>query len=419
MRIMMLTNTYLPHVGGVANSVDRFARQLEAKGHEVHIVAPDYPGQERDEERVTRTPAIQRFNSTDFSVRLPIPGLLSRTIEQFGPDVIHSHHPFLLGDTALRIASWRQLPMVFTHHTRYEDYLHYVPFDAPRLRDVVKNIAVEYGNLCDIVIAPSESIAEEQARQGLESPTRVVPTGVDYEAFAEGDGRAGRRRAGIAMDGKVIGHVGRLAREKNLIFLSQAVGRVLQQRRDVRFLIVGSGPATDEMNDEFRLMNVQKQVVFTGALEGQELVDAYHAMDVFVFASRTETQGMVLTEAMAGGTPVVALDAPGAREVVRDGENGRLVSEQRQVSFVDATVDVLDADAERRDSLRRAARETAKRFSMEHCAERLIEVYREAIDMHETAGKRDTGTWSRLLNQVEQEWRLWTSRIDATSSALQ
>src|SRR6185369_13365031 len=139
MKICMMTNTYLPHVGGVARSVSTFAEEYRRQGHEVLVVAPNFPGRmpKRGEAIVERVAAVQNFNGSDFSVRLPLAAGLSVRLDTFAADIIHAHHPFLLGDTALRMAMNKNVPIVFTHHTRYEDYTHYVPF-SDTLKEVAK-----------------------------------------------------------------------------------------------------------------------------------------------------------------------------------------------------------------------------------------------------------------------------------------
>ncbi|MDH3771224.1 MAG: glycosyltransferase, partial [Nitrospirota bacterium] len=219
MNIVMLTNTYIPHVGGVARSVEAFARHYRRLGHRVLVVAPVFEDQPKDETDVVRIPAIQHFNGSDFSVVLPVSGLLTDSLDRFQPDIVHAHHPFLLGMTALRIARFGELPLVFTHHTLYEQYTHYVPGDSPALKRFVIELGTRYANLSDQVIAPSESIAALLRQRGVVAPMTVVPTGVEIERFAKGDGRRLRDRLGVAEDGLVVGHLGRLAPEKNLAFL--------------------------------------------------------------------------------------------------------------------------------------------------------------------------------------------------------
>ncbi|MCB1036875.1 MAG: glycosyltransferase, partial [Acidobacteria bacterium] len=214
MRILTLTNTFTPHVGGVARSVAAFTAEHRRCGHEVLVVAPEFEGVPQDEEGVVRIPAIQHFNGSDFSFPVPVPVRLRHALDEFQPQVIHSNHPFLLGDTALRIGAERDLPVVFTHHTLYERYVHYVPGDSPRMQQAAIELAVGYCNLCDAVIAPSGSIAGLLVERGVEIPIEVIPTGVDLEVFARGDGAAVRRRLKIPQDAFVVGHVGRLAPEK-------------------------------------------------------------------------------------------------------------------------------------------------------------------------------------------------------------
>ena len=190
MRVVMMTNTYLPHVGGVARSVDGFSRALRDEGVRVMVVAPEFPGMATDETDVVRVPAIQRFNGSDFSVRLPVPGLLDEPLERFQPDLIHAHHPFLLGDTALRVASARGLPLIFTHHTLYEEYTHYVSTESEAIKRFVIDLSTGYANLCDHVIAPSQSVAVLLQQRGVTSPITVVPTGVELDRFAKRSGRS-------------------------------------------------------------------------------------------------------------------------------------------------------------------------------------------------------------------------------------
>src|SRR5690606_20017087 len=192
MNIVFLTNTYLPHVGGVARSVSAFAETYRSLGHKVLIVAPEFAETMPDEVDVIRVPALQNFNASDFSVALPIPTGLSDDVKAFGADIIHTHHPFLLGMTAVRLARFLNLPLVFTHHTLYEQYTHYVPGDSQAFKTFIIELATRYANLCDHVFAPSESIADLIIERGVTKPVSVIPTGVDLERFAAGERDAGR-----------------------------------------------------------------------------------------------------------------------------------------------------------------------------------------------------------------------------------
>lgn len=415
MNILMFTNTYTPHVGGVARSVEAFASAYRAAGHRVLVVAPLFDGAPSNEEDVLRLPAVQNFNGSDFSVPVPVPGRLRAPLRHFEPEVIHSHHPFLLGGTALRVAAERRLPVVFTHHTLYERYTHYVPGDSPRLRRAAIELAIGYCNLCAAVIAPSRSIAELLCRRGVVRPIEVVPTGVDVDLFAAGDGSRFRRRLGIREDDFVVGHVGRLAPEKNLELLAAAVADFMAQRGRAHFLVTGDGPLRDRLTRLFHARGLADRLHLVGVLDRRELADAYGAMDVFAFASLTETQGMVLMEAMAAGVPVVALDAPGAREIVGDGRNGRLLTGEDGAGIGAALAWVAARDADERATLARCARATARRFAMEGCAARAVALYRSLPRDGHAAGLEGSA-WAAARRRLAEEWRIMRNVAHALDS---
>lgn len=418
MNILMVTNTYLPHVGGVAQSVHRFTELYRRKGHRVLVACPEFEGQPEEEDHVLRVPAIQNFNGSDFSLSLPT--LLRDADEEFGfePDIIHSHHPYLLGDAALRLSAAKDVPLVFTHHTMYEQYTHYVPLDSDVLRRFVIELSTGYANLCDAVIAPSASVASIIRRRGVQRPIHVIPTGVDLARFASGDGRQIRKRLAIPDKAFVVGHLGRLAPEKNLVFLAQAVGLYLQRAPQSHFLVVGYGPSTEEMRELSVKLGVEERVHFAGKLTGQDLVDAYHAMDVFAFSSKSETQGMVLAEAMAAGCPVVALDASGVREIVSDGENGRLLTRESVEEFAEALKWSADLAGTQRGALHDAVRRTAREYSDIKRADEALALYRQLLEMDKHTIDVEESDWDKLRSAIEREWELWSNRVAAAAHAL-
>ena len=419
MKICMLTNTYSPHVGGVARSVETLAEQCRAAGHEVLVVAPSFPGDryERDG-NVLRVPAWQNFNGSDFSVRVPLPQFVRSRIDRFEPDVIHSHHPFLMGDTALRIAYAMHRPLVFTHHTLYEQYTHYVPFDSPALKRFVVRLATEYANACNAAIAPSQSVAALMRERGVQSPIQVIPTGIDSAAFREGDGARFRSERGIEPNEPVIGHVGRLAREKNLAFLAEAAAEALNRVPRARLVIVGDGPESVAIEQAVRERGGEGRLLMTGKLTGSRLYDAYAAMDVFAFSSQSETQGMVLAEAMAAGLPVVALDGPGVRDVVEDGVNGRLLPESASTVDLASALESILTDEPTREQWAAAALRTAARFDRSRCAADVISLY-QSLHRAARAAAEDWSWWDRLLGRIEAEWELISAKAESAGRGLQ
>jgi 1,2-diacylglycerol 3-alpha-glucosyltransferase len=421
MKICMMTNTYLPHVGGVARSVSTFAEEYLRLGHEVLVVAPEFDGKPlplQAEAIVERVPSLRNFNGSEFSVRLPGAAALSERLDAFQADIMHAHHPFLLGDTALRVAMNKNVPIIFTHHTRYEDYTHYVPF-SDALKEVAVEVATHYANLCDGVIVPSESIARMIRRRGVTSPMTVIPTGIDVSAFASADGSAFRKRMNIPREATVVGHVGRLALEKNLSFLADAVALSLRNEPDARFLVVGDGPWREELKAVFERHGVGDRLLLAGKRTGRVLREAYRAMDVFAFASRSETQGMVVAEAMAAGLPVVALNASGVREVVRDDDNGFLLPATATPEDFAQALKKIYGDAGRRRRFGEGAERTAANFSREQSARRALAFYEET--RRATRARRllnQLSPWSALLKRLGLEWDLLATRTQTVAHAV-
>jgi 1,2-diacylglycerol 3-alpha-glucosyltransferase len=421
MNICMFTNTYLPHVGGVARSVATFAEDLCRLGHRVLVVAPTFhedtfsAGKHYE---VLRLPAIQNFNGSDFSLRIPIPFIINHKIDQFSPDVIHSHHPYLLGDAAIRAARTRNLPLVFTHHTLYEQYTHYVPLDSETLQHFVIKLSTEYANLCAKVVAPSLSVARLLSKRGVEKPIEDIPTGVDIQFFSKGRGEKIRQTHGIPQDALVIGHLGRLAPEKNLTYLAESVALFLESNREAFFVVAGSGPSEREIKRIFADKSLSDQLRMLGTVTGQNLAHVYQAMDLFVFSSKSETQGMVLTEAMAAGKPVIALDASGAREVVEDGRNGRLLSEAASQESFARAIRSFSEDASRAREWQKEAFNTANRFSRESSADRLLSLYQSILGHRSDHKNDELIPWNTLRRRLKAEWELISEKTKAAAKLI-
>lgn len=406
MNILMLTNTFTPHVGGVARSVRGFTDEFRRRGHRVVVVAPAFEGMPAREADVVRVRAVQNFNGSDFSVPMPLSGKVIALLKTFQPQIVHSHHPFLLGDTALRVSASRGVPVIFTHHTMYEKYTHYVPGDSPRFRRFVLDLVTGYCNLCDAVIAPSGTVAREILRRGVGVPVEVIPTGVNRELFAAGNREAFRKRLGIPGDAFLVGHVGRIAPEKNLTFLAEAVGRFLLRNPKARFFLAGDGPLRQAIEQRYAAPDLAGRFHAGGVMDHPELASAYKAMDVFAFASCTETQGMVLTEAMAAGVPVVAVDGSGVREVVRDGENGRLLPSADAEAFVSALEWVAELSPKERMRLGEGIERTAEEFSMPGTAARTLALYESLIGLKPASAPIESSPWTATRKLLEEEWKI-------------
>ena len=418
MKILMMTNTYFPIVGGVERSISSFSDEFRKRGHEVLIAAPTSDGRAPDEEHVIRVPAMRNFNKTEFSVNLPVPGFIHKLMNVFSPDIVHSHHPFFMGDYALRLSRQYRLPLVFTYHTMFEKYVHYLPLHNEKARRFVIEIARGYANLTQQVIAPSQSVREILLERGVTVPVAVVPTGIDPERFAQGGREAFRRQHGIPPDAPVIGHVGRLAPEKNPEFLVRCLIELLREELRVHVLMIGRGPSEQMIRGAFEQAGLGPRLHLTGFLYNQDLVDAYFAMDVFAFTSLSETQGVVLLEAMAAGVPVVAVDSPGVRDTVKDFFNGRLVDECDQEKFVAALKGLLNCPVEESRKIARQAQETAREYSLGSCAGRILGIYGNLLEKGFAVPEGADSSWHMFTERIKAEWDMFKNLVEASEAAV-
>ncbi|MBF0489547.1 MAG: glycosyltransferase [Candidatus Omnitrophica bacterium] len=418
MNILMMTNTYKPIVGGLEKSVSCFSKEYRDAGHRVIIVAPEFPDMQPEED-VIRIPSIQNYYGSDFSVQMPIQGTLTEALGDFQPHIVHAHHPFFIGDTALRIASKYNVPLVFTHHSLYEENVHYMPGNEEALKRFVIELSTGYANLADHVFAPSESVMQMMKERGVVTAVDVVPTGIYTASFTKGAGKTFRKKLNIPQDVFVVGHIGRLASEKNLEFMTKAVALFLKKEPKAHFLIGGTGPSEDSIKEIMMQEGVMDRLHLAGMLKGKDLVNAYDAMDVFVFASQSETQGLVVTEAMAAGIPVVAVDAPGVREVVQDFVNGRLLMNENIEDFVSALGWIRKQPVFRIKKIREACQITAQRFEMKKCAQKALDIY---ISLSVNKGffrrKHADGFWSNAIRSFQVQWGVAKNLTHATEALL-
>ncbi len=419
MKIAMFTNAYPPHVGGVASSVSTNVDKLKQFGHQVLVIAPRYePEEEKDEnEEVIRLQSIKNVSGSDFSLAFPFSIELGERLGNFAPDIIHSHYPFLVGDMALRYGALRNIPVVFTHHTRYEAYDELLPLDIKGFETFVTELSTGYCNLCSRVIAPTRDMAKLLIQNGVKTPTTVIPTGVDIARFSNGNGNHFRGKYGLPQNAFVVGFTGRLAPEKNFDLWSKAVCSLLKKKPDACALLVGAGECKDDINEAFVQQKLSDRVFFTGVLQGQDLVDAYDAMDVFAFPSEKETQGLVMVEALAGGCPVVALDVSCIRNVVTDGEDGHLVKANKPESFRRALAVFANMSHRQYEKMCNNARNNAGRFNADSCVRRTIRLYSELIEDSRPGLMEITG-WSGLAELAKQELGLWRNRLTALYNAI-
>jgi len=377
MRVLFVSDVYFPRVNGVSTSICTFRSDLKHLGVETMLVTPEYPGAQPDGDpsivrvpsgRVPRDPEDRRFRSG------PLRRALNRELAA-RVDLVHIHTPFIAHYAGVRFAREHGLPVVATYHTFFEDYLHhYVPI-LPR--GIGRSIARRFtrSQCADVaaLISPSAPMRDALEAYGVTTPIEVLPTGLAAESFVRGDGARFRQQFSLPASSPLLLYVGRVAFEKNIDFLLRSFVRVLTREPKALLVIAGEGPALPHLTRMARELGIQHAVRFIGYLDrSRELPDCYAAGDAFVFASRTETQGLVLLEAMAQGTPVVSTAELGTRSILTP-ESGAYVVPEQEEAFAASVMQALKLapDAPRRAQLRAHAESWAS-LAM---ARRLVSFY--------------------------------------------
>jgi glycosyltransferase involved in cell wall biosynthesis len=382
MRILMISDVYFPRINGVSTSIQTFRRGLHAAGHETILIAPEYPGAPRDRETaILRVPSrgVPR-DPEDRAMKLGALRALRQEIQRLEPDLVHIQTPFIAHYQGTALARALRVPVIETYHTYFEEYLHhYVPL-MPRavMRFVARRFTVSQCNVLDALVVPSRAMEQALLDYGVRCPMHIIPTGMEMERFAGGDGRRFRAHLGIAPGQPTLVHVGRIAHEKNIEFLFRMFARVVRSKPGAVFIVAGEGPALASCKAYARSLGIAEHVRFVGYLSRErELLDCYRSGDLFVFSSRTETQGLVLLEAMALGVPVVSTAHMGTADIMNPQRGARVASDD-EGEFANIVVQLLE-DAPRRAAMSADARIYAATWSASAMADRLAGLYSAAL----------------------------------------
>jgi glycosyltransferase involved in cell wall biosynthesis len=380
LRVLMLSDVYFPRINGVSTSIETFRRDLTSHGVSVRLVAPEYPGQ-RCAPDTWRVPS--RRPPFDPEDRLMHWGALRQTTRRLadeGIDLIHIQTPFTAQYAGVRLARQHNLPVIATYHTHFEEYIqHYLPLLPKRaLKAIARSIARHQCDSLSAVVVPSQAMQETLTGYGVRTPLYVVPTGIPVAHFGNGQGQRFRARYDIPPQRRVALYVGRVAHEKNIGFLLQAMTHAIQRMPELLLVIAGEGPALPSLQKQVHALGLGDSVRFVGYLDRKdELPDCYAAADVFAFASRTETQGLVLLEAMAAGLPVFALASLGTRSIIEP-ERGAVAAPDNPQTFGHGLAELV-ADRCRLSQLAREGRHFAKEWSAPERAGQLAALYRSLV----------------------------------------
>jgi 1,2-diacylglycerol 3-alpha-glucosyltransferase len=378
MKIGIFTNCYLPLVNGVVGVIQLLKKGLIEQGHQVYIFAPKYDDYADREDGVFRYPAVDLTRKVKYPVAIPFAPKINQTLRDIKLDIIHSHHPFVLGPASLKAAHKKRIPAVYTFHTQYDQYAHYIPLPRILVKEFAKYRVKKYCGSVDKITTPSESAREILQNYGVTRPVQVIPNPTDLTRFQNRDGAVIRKK--YRLDGqKLLINIGRIALEKNIPFLLSTYQYILNHapRGTTRLMIVGDGPDIINLQKQSKRLGIDDNVIFTGLVNPLDIPAYLAAADLFVTASMTEVKPLVQLEALAAGIPIVAVAASGAVDTIIHGKNGLLVR-QEITEFGEAVLELL-FDMERQSRFREAALKTAADYSYSKITVDYLDLYEKAI----------------------------------------
>lgn len=376
LKIALFSDSALPILNGVSVSIQVLVNELRLRGHSVTIFTASHFKYRDPDPNTYRFPAITTPWTPAYPLVIPPFYPMLREFRKHQFDAIHTHTPFTVGYVGLRWAESHEIPIVSTYHTLYDRYAHYIPFPRRYVRFKIAKHTNFYYNHVDHVITPSEIAMKWLRRHSVKTPVTVIPTGIATSGFQE-RGEA-RLALGIAPDEKILLYVGRIAQEKNLGTLFEAAARSFAQDSSLRLWLVGDGPFRDEARSMVRALNIGDRVKFVGFVAREDVERYYAAADLFVFSSITETQGLVVQEAMAQGLPAIVVTGGGASASVESGVNGYVVKNEPG-EFSERILSVL-RDDEQYAQLSAEAVRSVRGNSTGEMAERVLDIYRQVIE---------------------------------------
>lgn len=379
MKVGIFTNNYRPIVSGVTVSIDNFREGLRRLGHDVFVFAPKF-GKEVDKNKDNfRYPSV----SITRKVKYPIPLPSFRAREFFKNEkieIVHTQHPWGVGRYGLKLARRFNVPVIFTNHTMYPLYVDYIPKILPRkfTMGLIEKSAIRYANKTDAVIAPTESVRQYLTQRGIKVPIYVVPSGIDGGILEKAPGANLRKRFSIPKDHTLLLNLSRVGPEKNLPMILEAYKEILKEFSKVSLVLAGGGAFLDELKKITSDMGLSRGVFFTDLVQPEERGGYFREGDIFVHSSLSETQGLVMVDSLMVGVPIVAVEANGSRDIVRDGQNG-LLTQNSPKALAEGILKLIK-NKKLRERLARGARESAREYAVETTSKKLEGVYRKILE---------------------------------------
>ena len=379
MNILFISDVFFPRVNGVSTSINTFARELNALGHEVTLIAPSYGSDDNDEDWILRVPSHKiYFDPEDRLMSFRKLKALLPWIKERNFDVIHIHTPFTAHYVGIHFGKKLGIPVIETYHTFFEDYLHhYLPFIPQFIsRKLARTISRRQCNAVDGIVSPSKPMLDVLKQYGIKTPAEVVATGLDNSSFAKADDKYFRLSHNIPLTQPMLLFVGRVAHEKNIEFLLEMHKKLIKKHPDALLVITGEGPAEESIKNSINRLGITNHVKMIGYLDrSHELIACYKAANVFVFSSKSETQGLVLLEAMAQGTPVVALAELGTKSILIEGE-GVLIAKDNTDDFANKVSTLLSSPLKQKLIGERGRQYAEEEWSAKTLTKKVIKFYK-------------------------------------------
>ncbi len=375
MRIGIFTNCYYPMVNGVVGAATLLRKGFLEAGHEVYVFTPSFGDYQDVEPGIYRYPSVNLTPKVKYPVAVPFSPMINKELQNIQLDVIHSHHPFVLGPLGLRLARRRKIPIVYTFHTQYDQYTHYVPLPSSLVRWFSTSQVRRFSQAVDQITTPAESARKILLTYGVTNSIQVIPNPTDLDKFLHNDGGAIRGKYGLNQE-KLLMSIGRIAPEKNLSLLLHSFQQMLANSTDhsLKLMIVGEGPALQGLTQLAEDLGIRGDVIFTGLIDPSYIPQYLAAADLFVMTSTTEVKPLAQLEALASGVPIVAVSAAGANDTIVHGENGLLTPPENAQAFSEAVLKLL-GNPEQYRNFQQNARKTAAQYGYRRISAQYLELF--------------------------------------------
>lgn len=375
MKIGLFTDGYFPQINGVATSVEELKSSLSDRDHNVYVIAPQFPKFKDKDKKVFRLKSFRLYRNPELRLSYMFPDRIFQKVLKIDFDIIHGFSGGAIPSLGLALAKFRKVPYVFTYNTRLNHYTHYFLGGKVIRPRAVEKIVELYCNVCDYVVAPADYVKEELIEFGVKKPIIVIPNGVDTKKFKPEKSGYLKNKLGLNENDKIVIYVGRLAKEKSVDFLIKSFAFI--KNPNTYFVIVGDGPERKNLEKLIKKLNLDKKIILLGFVEHAMLSQIYNSADVFVFGSQTETQGLVVMEAMACGLPVITVKDKVFEQFIENGVDGFIV-EKNNKEFADKLKEIL-TDKNLSEQISKNASIKAQQFSLEEIAKKFESLYNKLV----------------------------------------